>query len=58
MWMARWGIFIDGDNPVDAAENARKRHSDGTSNHWTVTNLDNRETFVVDLNTKKVVPPG
>jgi uncharacterized Rossmann fold enzyme len=58
MMMVRWGIFIDAGDPITAADDAAAALISGAAHHWTVTDLDSNETFVVDLANRKVIPPG
>lgn len=47
-YIAEWGVFVSGTDPVDAARNARKLLEDERRDTWRITNMDTGDSYVVD----------
>lgn len=55
-YMARWGVWVDADDPVDAANKASEIHLNNSFRAaWYVCNLDTGEGFAVDLAKQAIV---
>ena len=55
-YMARWGVWVDADDPVDAAKKAGEVHRNNSFRAaWYVCNLDTGESFAVDLEKQAIV---
>lgn len=60
MYIAQWGIFIEGEDldPVDVARQAREKFLDPNNDMWQIIDMETGTTWAVEPNGRGVVPPA